>query len=242
MPTTYPYRIKFKQDTIANFAAAQYDGLLGLVSDHPLGSVLGFYNGVTWRYTLAMDVDGKANVAELRCGGGATIVNDTGVYTSAGVFDSITLNGQAQKSKSFACIYMTGEGTTAQSIPSGAGWTKITPFNANMAGNIGSTPDQANDRITVNRAGIYMVGFTRAYSVGTANVVWHVGIGVNGTVQDQSVLSVKTASTATQTYADLDVPVSCPAGAQIEVYVKHDQGSAVNLTYEHATLYAQAID
>lgn len=166
-----------------------------------------------------------------------TVTAHGGTFT-----DGLSVQGQEVKKKSFACIYLTGEGAAAQSIPTGASYTKITPFTTNMGGAIGSTPDAANDRITVDRDGIYMVGFTRSYTVGTANTVWHVAVGVNGVIQPQSVLSVKTASTATQNYADLDVPVQCAAGDHIEVFVRHDQGDSVNLTYEHATLYAQAID
>lgn len=190
----------------------------------------------------------KANVAmDLLINEGSIVYKgSTGYLASSTVLKEVSgvlsAYGQEVKKKSFACIYMSGEGAVAQSIPAGATYTKITPFDTDLPGSLVSTADAANDRITVGRAGLYIVGFTRTYTVGTANVTWHVAVFVNGVIAQQSVLSVKSASTNTPTYADLDIPVSCAAGDTIDIRIKHDGGAAVDITFEHATLYVASID
>lgn len=164
------------------------------------------------------------------------------VAKSLQVLGVLFAEGSKVQKRQEACIYMAEEGSTAQSIPSGATPTKITPFTANLGGNVGAVPDHANDRIVAGRAGVYLCGFTRTYAVGTANVTWHVGIAVNGAVQQQTIQSVKTASTSTPYYAATNVPIICAEGDVVDVRMWHDNGAAVNITYEHATLYVSAID
>ena len=166
-------------------------------------------------------------------------IQDTG--SAVTVSTPLVVRGRSVVGSAWGCLYISGEGATAQSIPTGATYTKITAFTTALLGADGCDPDPANDQITVEDAGVYVVGFTRAYHADTANVIWHVAVFVNGVLAPQSVVSIKTASTATPFYADLDVPVVCAAGDTIDIRLRHDNGGSVNITYEHATLYVQRI-
>lgn len=143
--------------------------------------------------------------------------------------------------RSFASIYAS-TAAAAQSIPTGSTYTKITPFDTNLAGNVGSTPDQANDRIVAGRAGTYQVDFSRSYSVSVANVTWHIAVFVNGVVQPQTVQEIKIGVANQINYAALAVQVVCAANDPVDIRVYHDNGGSVNLTYEHANLSITAID
>lgn len=166
-------------------------------------------------------------------------VDRFGNQVTAGTFSA---EGQQVKRKVFGCIYLNGEGSTAQNIPTGATYTKITPFTTNMAGSLVATPDYTGAQITVNRTGLFTVGFSRSYQVGTANVVWHVAAFVNGVIQPQTILSVKSTSTNTLVYADLDIPVAANSGDTIDIRIRHDNGGTVAITYEHACLSITSID
>lgn len=145
------------------------------------------------------------------------------------------------KAVSFASIYASSP-AAAQSIPSGLTYTKVTPFSANVPGNVGSTPDHANDRITVDRAGTYRVSFSRSYSVNSANDDWHVAIFVDGAKAPQSEQMIRVVSSSQSYYASMSCHIVCEAGDAIDVRVYHSNGVSVDLTYQHAVLSVEAID
>lgn len=229
-------RLKALAGTVASFAADLFDGRMGIHTDGPAGGPQWAVRvaGV-WQYAARGLVDGWADNKGYKVNGVTAIAADRSAS-----FTALTVDGEAIPGSSYACIYMSAEGGTAQSIPAGTTMTKITPFTTNMAGNVGSTPDQANDKIIAGRAGVYVVGFTRTYLVGTANVVWHIGVFVDGVLQQQTLQSTKSGSTATPIYAAMNALIYCDAGADVDVRVSHDSGAAVSHTYEHATLYISA--
>lgn len=172
------------------------------------------------------------------------VIHPSGDYVTPSVLtddgSEAYVNGSKIVGASWACIYINGEGVTAQSIPNGATYTKITPFTADLPGAIGCAPSHAADNIVVE-AGVYTVGFTRTYLAGTNNVTWHIGVFVNGVLAPQTLQSTKNGVVSVPIYADMDIPVVCAAGDTIDIRVRHDQPGAVNLTYEHATLYVARI-
>lgn len=238
-------RINLLIGTQADLAAGQEEGMPGIVSDNAYR--LGWYANGAWKLA-AMRGTSETFVDVALTGLAANAIPrlDANKKTVASQLTddgtTVALGGQAIKKKSFACIYRLPGADTTQTIPTGTTYTKITPFNANMAGSIGSTPQEALDQITVDRAGVYMVGFTRTYYVNTANTTWTVAVFVDGVVVPQSIQAIKISSTNTPIYADLDVPVICVAGSVIDFRVQHDNGSSVVISYRAATLYAQAID
>ena len=237
-------RINLLIGTQTGLATGQEEGMPGIVSDY--GYRLGVYAAGAWRI-MALRGSSESFADVTLTGGTANALvrldaskkSTPSLVTDDGT--TVSVYGQALKKRSFACIYRTGA-AVAQSIPNGATYTKITPFTANMAGNVGSTPDFANNKITIDRAGIYMVGFTRSYFVGTANTTWIVAVFVDGVVVPQSIQTIKIASTNTPIYTDLDVPVACNAGSVVDFRVQHDAGAPVSMSYQYATLSVQAID
>lgn len=238
-------RIELLIEPQATLASGQAEGMPGIVSDSAYR--LGWFSAGAWR--LAALHGTSESFADVTLTGLAANaiprLNASKKTVASQLTDdgaTVALGGQALKKKSFACIYRTGN-ASAQSIPAGAPHTKIMFFTANMPGNIGSTPDYANNQIVVDRAGVYMVGFTRTFYTGTANVTWQVAVFVDGVIVPQSIQAVKVSNSNTPIYADLNVPVVCVAGSVIDFRVLHDNMSAaVTIIYQHATLYAQAID
>ena len=269
--TDIPNRLQIKIATASEFAASDYEGQPGIDSNYYVWryyaggtarySCPGDLSGSA--RAAAVYVQGTLRIGSAGAGY-FTSLTDTGLTT--GVFPRVLAGGllsdgalsedadnvysakpffietQQVKRKVFGCIYLSGEGSTAQSIPSGATYTKITPFTANMAGNLVATPNYTTGQITVNRTGLFMVGFSRTYTVETANVVWHVAVFVNGVIQPQTILANKSLSTNTPSYADLGIPVAANSGDTIDIRLKHDNGSDVAITYEHATLSVTSID
>lgn len=226
-------RINLYVGTLADLASVAEEGTPAIVVDGPSPYIFGVYADGAWRYDQPYD-DTLATIA-------------AAAATSYGINLLTVTSGTVRpylgiKDRAYGSIYMSVEGVTAQSIPAGATYTKITPFDANMANPLNTTPDHTNDNITVGRAGMYVVGFTRTYLVGTANVTWHIAVFVNGVLQPQTVQSIKSSSTATQQYAAMNFLISCAANDTVDIRVRHDNPSSVNLTYEHATLYVTAQD
>lgn len=238
-------RINLLIGTQAALAAGQEEGMPGIISDSAYR--LGVYAAGAWRLmALRGSSESFADVTLTGLAANAIPRLDANKKTVASQLTddgtTVALGGQAIKKKSFACIYRTGD-ASVQSIPAGATHAKITPFTANMPGNIGSTPDYANNQIVVDRAGVYVVGFTMTFYTGTASVTWQVAVFVDGAIVPQSIQAIKVGSSNTPIYADLDVPVVCVAGSVIDFRVLHDNVSAaVTIIHQYATLYAQAID
>ena len=160
--------------------------------------------------------------------------------TNAGCSRPLTVEGSRVRGGLYGALYRTSKGTTAQSIPTGTAWTKITPFDG--AFESGMTASAANDNITIARAGAYAIGFSRTYLSGTANVILEVAVCLNGIPVPQSIMSTQNGNTNTPIYADLDIPVVCAAGDVVDIRLRHDAGNPVNITYQYATLGIWSID
>ena len=167
------------------------------------------------------------------------------IWLSSGKLPKASGNGgilvdSARGDASYAQMYRTGSGV-AQSIPTGTAWTKLTPFTANSNA-FDSTPDHANDRIVIGRAGQYKVTFTRSFDVGTANTTWKSTVLKNGSEWAPSTQQVKMLNATTSTYACTSCQISCAAGDVLTIGVQHDNASSVNVTHAFATLSVEAVD
>ena len=81
----------------------------------------------------------------------------------------------------YAEIYV-HEGVTAQSIATGAGYTKSTAFTTNGVSN-NCTADATNDKITITKAGTYKIECSLSFTASADN--WFGSIFVDGTEQDK---------------------------------------------------------
>jgi len=137
------------------------------------------------------------------------------------------------KPGTYATIYA-NDAVVAQSIPTGAGHTKLTLFDKNGDDN-DCTADVANDKVTVTHAGVYSITGSYSFASGTGSVVWHVAPFINGTEAQGGHFERKTPANDVGSAA-----ISCVArvGANedVDVRVTHDSGGAVNLTMSQGSL------
>lgn len=255
----YPYRINLEVGSTGGSLAVTEQGTPWIFSDN--GYRFGWLAGGSWRFAalrggdesfsgvtitgLSANVVPKLNASKKLV---ASAFSDDGSDAACSlnlVVPSISLNGRKIKQPSYCGMYAAAP-AAVQSIPTGSTYTKITPFDTNQVGE-GSTPDHANDQITVDRDGTYRVSFSRSYQVGTVNVNWHIAVLKKSigestwTPMPSSVQEVYTTN-VTQNYASQCSHVVLAAGDIVAIGVYHGAGAAVNLTYLHAALMIEAID
>lgn len=134
---------------------------------------------------------------------------------------------------SFAGIHV-HDASAAQSIATGATYTKLTAFTDDSA-ELNCTADAANDKITITKTGYYLILGSFNFSSGTANVVWRIAPFLNGTELDEIHVNRKNGAAGDIGSASFCgiYPVST-ANLDIDCRARHDNGSAVNLTIEYA--------
>lgn len=135
----------------------------------------------------------------------------------------------------FASIHV-HDNTTAQSIPTGATYTKSTAF-ADNGYNLNCTADASNDKITITQTGYYQVQGAFCFSAGNNNTVWRLSLFVDGVEFEEIHVHRKISSAG-------DVGASAFTGIilvstvpiDIDVRARHDSGGAVNLTITYGNL------
>ena len=105
----------------------------------------------------------RASVAEAETG-----TNDTKAVTPLGLAGAI--DAIVGTNIEYGEIYNNATGTASLTLSTS--WVKITgSFQGNTVSSDNITPDYANDRITINLAGVYFVGIQASFSGGTSAVV-----------------------------------------------------------------------
>jgi len=170
---------------------------------------VGQVNGVTVEDHQARHRTGGADALPV-----ATSVLD-GLMSAA---DKVILDGIAP---SYAEIYVST--STSQAGLSGTP-TTLTTFDANGVSN-DSTPDQANNRITVGSSGNYKVSFNIAYS-GNNNATYTFQVNVDGVPQTNGVVFRKMGTGGDIGSCGLNCLLSLTAGEQVTIEVS-TTGSAL---------------
>ena len=135
----------------------------------------------------------------------------------------------------FGEIY-TADNTTAQTIPTGTDYTKLTALNT--AGEYrGVTIDAVNNKIILPSAGYYKVEVTGSSKLDTANVALRTALFLNGAEVSKihSVRRIPTANDESTTAIGGIIQVTS-ANSYIDVRVRHDNGGDVDLTTRYANL------
>lgn len=143
-----------------------------------------------------------------------------GFYPRVGIFGGIHVHDNA----------------VAQSVPTGAAYTKLTHFVDNDASN-DMTPDADNDKITITTPGNYLLNCSMNFSDGTNNVTWYIApfldgvewdaihvvrkIGTAGDVGSASMSGIITVDT---------VPVD------LDIRGRHNNGGSIDLTMVYSNL------
>jgi len=137
-------------------------------------------------------------------------------------------------SSTYGSIYV-ADGSTAQSIPTGATYTKLTGFTTNgLSSN--ATADAANDKITLTEPGVYMATISTSSSAGTSGVEFKCAGFLNGVEQGQihferkfpinDVGAAPMSGLIDVTTAPWDFDVRC----------KHDNGASVDYTLHYSNM------
>lgn len=142
--------------------------------------------------------------------------------------------------KAYAEIYV-ADASTAQSIPTGTGWTKITAFTTNGE-SANATADATNDKITITRIGKYHVTMSASTYLGTANVTMDSTIFSGGSrvTKLSSTRLVTTASQRSSTCISGILNVTS-VPIDIDLRVRHDNSGSVNITPVHINLNVEQI-
>lgn len=149
----------------------------------------------------------------------------------------VDINGRLRHTATTAEIYRHVDSTArTQSIPNGTTPTKIVVFSDNGVSSH-CTADAANDKITITKPGIYDVKLSISYASGTINVNWFGLLFLNGSVlpniHSQGNTSASNQYRSTTLSGKIKI-TSVPV--DLDYRVKHDYGSAVNLTFISANL------
>lgn len=128
------------------------------------------------------------------------------------------------------------DGVTAQSIPTGATYTKLISFN-NNGESANCTPDQANGKITITKTGRYLINHSWSGLSDTSNTVFWGTVFLDGVEQDQMHWKRKfgiASDVGSCSATGIILVTSAPL--DLDFRVRHDDGGSIDLTTEYANL------
>lgn len=162
------------------------------------------------------------------------------IYDPNPTFETIILTGEIAKPGTYGGIHV-HDASTAQSIPTGATYTKFTCFTDNsLHSNV--TPDVANDKIIITRTGVYRVNASLNGSSGTPNITFRTTVFLGGVEQDQVhayrkyVAANDNGSCSLTGFIDV---TAVPAG--LDLRTRHANGGSINFTMVYANLNVQYV-
>jgi hypothetical protein len=133
------------------------------------------------------------------------------------------------------------DNSTAQSVPTGATYTKLTCFPS-IGLNSYVTCDTANDKITFTKTGKYRVSATLSFSCGTNNVEWRVAGFLNNVEQNQLhfIRKIGTAGDVGNAGITGFINVSTEPW-DLDLRARHDNGGSVDLTVVYGNLNVEYV-
>lgn len=132
------------------------------------------------------------------------------------------------------------DGSTAQSIPNGTSYTKLTGFTDDSLSN-DCTPDYANDQITITRAGNYRICFSLSFTCGTNNVLWKIAAFKDTTEIDTVHAQSKIGTAGDSQNISCCEFAALTAGQVVSLRARQDQAGAVNFTPVYMTLILERL-
>lgn len=138
----------------------------------------------------------------------------------------------------FAEIYV-ADASTAQTIPTGATYTKLTAFTTDGQSNA-VTADAANDKLTLT-AGKYLVTCSVNGSIDTANVTFKYAVFVNGTEQSNVHCHRKYGTANDDGSSSMSGIIDVAGTYDIDIRAAHDDAGSVDLTVTYMNLTAVLI-
>lgn len=202
------------------------------------GATLKYYDSSTYIGSEATGTEGTVGTPTTNetVIGYAAAGNGSNTVTigSSSVTDQY-LNGMVHSQGCYAEIHV-HDASTAQSIPTGTTYTKVTAFTDNgLSANC--TPDVTNDKITFTKTGIYKVSCTTNFVSGTANVIFWMAPFLNGVEQNQTHTKRKISTAGDVGSATMVGLIDVTSTSiDLDIRARHDNAGAVDLTVQYANL------
>jgi hypothetical protein len=121
------------------------------------------------------------------------------------------------------------EGVTAQSIPTGATYTKVDGFVSDGASS-NCTNAAASDKITATLAGEYKVECSLSFTGTGVNKTWFGSVFVNGVEQDKIHFERRISTGGDVGSTQFGGIATVAAGNDIDIRVRHDDAGALDFT------------
>lgn len=195
-------------------------------------------NAVSWVATDQLFTIGNGSSGSSR--NNALTILKNGNTTIDGNLTADTIIGYVQSQSSFGELWV-ADGVTAQSIGTGATYTKLTGF-VRRGSYENMTVDSTDDKITITQTGYYLVNVAVSSICGTNGVVSRTAIFVGGAEQDKIHAMQTISNTASPN------PISCSGiikvttvPVDVDVRRRHDNGGSVNFTVVYANLSVHKI-
>lgn len=181
------------------------------------------------------EVGNFTDTSVLFANGNGELAEDNAGINFDDATDILTIAGQLRQEGIYAEIFA-HDVSALQEIATGASYVKITAFTNNGPG-ANATPDQANDKITLTETGHYRVEGSISFTSDTNNVEFEGGIFLNGVEQTNVHFARKVGTGADVGNAGFTgiIDVST-APWDIDFRVKHDYGSAVDITIKYINI------
>lgn len=139
----------------------------------------------------------------------------------------------------YACIYV-DDNLVAQTIATGASYTKVTAFATNGVSS-NATPDAANDKITITKAGTYHITVSCSFTGATNGINWFGTVFVDGVEQSNIHFERKLGTGGDYGSATISGLVTIAANKDVDFRVRHDRGSNDDITVRYCTMQVHAV-
>lgn len=137
-----------------------------------------------------------------------------------------------------AGMFYVNNNTTAQSIPTGTTWTKLTFPNTVLGFKKHITIDADTRNIVIQKKGRYFFSFNFSSLANTNNIILETVLLKNDVEIPSMHMKRQFSGLALISQATLTGAVDLNKGDVLRVAVRHDSASAVNLTVQYGNLLA----
>ena len=127
------------------------------------------------------------------------------------------------------------DASTVQAIATGTTYTKLTAFTDNDP-SANATSDFANDKITITKAGKYLLNWHMSFDAGSNNVLWFIAPFLAGVEVNNVHQSTFLATGTDQRCVSASGIITATANQDVDLRVRHDNGGSVNITPRYGSL------